>query len=67
MMKNPAETVDSLFSHLCMMLTLTPLRSFRFTIEIFTHSMKKKMMSFLAGPIYHARSLPQMHRTKVQF
>lgn len=29
--------------------------------------MKKKMMSFLASPIYHARSLPQTHRTKVQF
>jgi hypothetical protein len=40
--KNPAEPADSLFPHLCMTLTLTPLRSFRFTIEIFTHSMKKK-------------------------
>jgi hypothetical protein len=29
-------------------------------------SMKKKNDEFLASPIYHARSLPQTHRTKVQ-
>jgi hypothetical protein len=28
--------------------------------------MKKKNDEFLASPIYHARSLPQTHRTKVQ-
>lgn len=65
-MTNPAGTVDNLFPHLCIMLTLTLLRSFRFTIEIFTHSMKKKMTSFPSQPRYTMLVPYRNHRTKVQ-